>query len=99
MTKRILILSVFVVASCGLAYELILTAPNGPWAGRTGTTIVFDRLDVPLLRVLTPLVLGVSERDDEPASVQAPHRSSIYTPAVRPETFAHTPWSAPADRG
>ena len=83
----------------GVPYELILTAPNGPWAGRTGTSIVFDRLDVPLLRVLTPPVPDVSERDDEPASVQAPHRSSIYTPAARPETFVHTPWSVPSDRG
>ena len=83
----------------GIPYELVVTAPMGVWAGRVGMTIVFDRLDPPLIRVVTPPAPAVSARIDSASPVQAPHRSSDGIPAARPETFAHTPWSTPADRG
>ena len=83
----------------GVPYELILTAPAGVWAGRVGMTVVFDRLDPPLVRVLTPPDLAVSARTDAAAVAQAPHRSSTGILAAPPETSAHMPWSVPADRG
>ena len=82
----------------GVPYELILTAPAGVWAGRVGMTVVFDRLDPPLVRVLTPPDLTVSARSDV-AAARVPHRSSTGILAAPPETSAHMPWSIPADRG
>ena len=48
----------------GVPYELVLTAPSSTWAGRADTTLVFDRLDPPLVRVLTPPDPVISERLD-----------------------------------
>lgn len=81
----------------GVPYELVLTAP-GVWAARAGLSVTFDRLDPPLVRVLTLPTPAVAERRDA-ETVQAPHRSSIGIPAAHRGTFAHTPWSARADRG
>ena len=81
----------------GVPYELVLTAP-GVWAARAGLAVTFDRLDPPLLRVLT-LPTPVAAELHGAETVQAPHRSSIGIPAAHRGTFAHTPWSARADRG
>jgi GH3 auxin-responsive promoter len=82
----------------GVPYELALTAPTGVWAGRAGVAVVFDRLDPPLLRVLTPPDPAVAAKVGA-ETVPALHRSSTGIPAAPRGTFAHTPWSAPADRG
>jgi hypothetical protein len=82
----------------GVPYELAFTAPAGIWAGRSGLTVVFDRVDPPLIRVVTTPA-PVAERRAVAETVQAPHRSSTGIPAAPRGTFAHTPWSARADRG
>jgi len=95
----------------GVPYEVILTSPAGVWACRSGLTLVFDRLEPPLVRVLSVKCSASSSNAPNAPSlntehltpntlkVQAPHRQSAGSPARLPETFAHSLWSTPADRG
>jgi hypothetical protein len=90
----------------GVPYEMVLTSPAGLWACRVGCAVSFQRRDVPLLRFVEPLPLPVARPepvapvrgDLMPASARPPHRRSGGIPAVLPETFVRSPWSAPADR-
>lgn len=80
----------------GVPYEVALTSPAGLWAQRSGLVVCFDQLEPPLIRVLRAAVRA----DERVVPVPpAPHRHSGGSPAARPETPGHTPWSAPADRG
>jgi hypothetical protein len=79
-------------------YELALTSPAGLWACRVGLTVLFERRDPPLIRLVWPAPVPAA-RSDSPALIRAPHLQSSGTRATLPETLAHSPWSAPADRG
>src|SRR5262249_14883443 len=91
----------------GAPYELVMTSPAGLWACRVGCAVVFERRDPPRLRVVEPLPLPAVRpepvaplrSDAAPAPSRQPHRRSGGIPAALPETLAHIPWSAPADRG
>jgi hypothetical protein len=90
---------------CGVPYEMVVTSAAGVWACRAGVVVQFERRD--------PLLFHFVEHDSAPAfqtatsgvvphdavTAQPPHRRSTGTPAVRPESFVHTPWLTPADRG
>jgi hypothetical protein len=93
----------------GVPYEVVLTAPGGWWACRSGLIVRFERRDPPLVLAVAP-VLAVDQvraaphaaRTDERRSgfpVQPPHPQSSGTPAVLPGMPVHIPWSTPADRG
>jgi hypothetical protein len=88
----------------GVPYEAALTSPAGLWACRVGLRVVFERRDPPLLRSLESVPISKvpeapAPRQDAPAvSLPPPHRHSNGTPAVRPESFYHSPWSVLADR-
>ena len=91
----------------GVVYELALTSPAGVWACRTGVAVRFERGDPPLFRLVEmPAALPAEAAVDArkviprpPCPAPAPHRQIAGFPAAPPGTFAHTPWSAPADRG
>jgi hypothetical protein len=84
----------------GTPYEVALTSPAGLWAERSGLVVCFDSVGPPLVRVLATS-RPAPVRADEPAALprQAPHRQAAGSPAARPGTPGHIPWSAPADRG
>lgn len=73
----------------GEAYELVVSTP-GAWATRTGIGLVFDGPGPLFRRVDLPL---------SPPPERATRPRTAGTPAARPGTPAHTPWSARADRG
>jgi hypothetical protein len=81
----------------GATYELVLTAPGGWWACRTGTGIRFERR--PALVRFVPLVAD-APLTPTPATVAAPlpRPQTSGTPEVRPESYVHIPWSSPAGR-
>jgi GH3 auxin-responsive promoter len=89
----------------GVVYELALTSPAGVWACRTGVAVRFERRDPPLF-LLSEMPAAPPIMDDArklipspPCPAPAPHRQIAGIPAAPPGTFAHTPWSTPADRG
>lgn len=93
---------------CGVPYELVLTSPLGLWACRTDRVLTFAQLDPPLLAALErkplppPEAAPLTNRPQspgEPTPAGACRRQSADSPAKLPETFGHTPWSVPADRG
>jgi hypothetical protein len=81
----------------GVDYEVLLTSPAGVWACRTGLAVRFEGRDPPRLHLAAPPAPAAPVT--APPALQAPHRRIAGTPAAPPGTFAHTPWSAPADRG
>lgn len=92
----------------GVPYELVVTAPAGLWACRSGLTLVFDRLNPPLFHLVEATRPAFSAALSSPQlhpglpatfPVQAPHRQSGGSPAKLPGMFAHNLWSAPVDRG
>jgi GH3 auxin-responsive promoter len=88
----------------GVPYELVLTSAAGVWACRAGVSVQFERREPALFSfVETPLTqesLPI-EAVALPQPVTAPpsHRRSGDIPAARPESFVHSPWLIPADRG
>jgi hypothetical protein len=92
---------------CGAPYEIALTSPAGVWACRVGVSVQFERRDPFLVRfVPTPAPVPTPNeavtRGDEPrpgVTGPASRRRTADTPAAPPESFAHNPWSVPADRG
>jgi hypothetical protein len=91
---------------CGVPYQMVLTSAAGVWACRAGVTVQFERRE-PLLFRFVEVSAGAA-RPAAPesqgpgrlaGSTQAPHRRSADIPAAPPESFAHTPWLTPADRG
>lgn len=88
-----------------LAYEVALTSPAGLWACRIGLTVAFERLDPPLLHVLSPAAASgapAAARADAavvPFPTQPPHPRSAGSPAAPPGRSGHTPWSARAGQG
>jgi hypothetical protein len=82
----------------GVDYEVMMTAPAGVWARRTGLGLRFERRDPPLLH-LVPLPKPTAPPPvTAPPPQPAPHRRIVGIPATRPETLVHIPWSAPAGR-
>ncbi len=76
-------------AEVGVPYAVAVTSPAGLWACLTGWTVVFERLDPPLLRVISSAVTrGTNGRADPaafPYAVQPPH----------PRPGAESPLSTP----
>lgn len=83
----------------GATYELVITAPGGWWACRTGAGIRFEQREPSLVRFV-PLVVAAPVSPTPAATVAAPppRPQTSGTPAVRPESYVHIPWSAPAGR-
>ncbi len=93
-------------AAMGVPHELVVTAPGGLWAYRTGRMVCLERRHPPLVRFLdmaapAAVVEPVRARE-EPAVItvpsQQPHRQTAGIPAALPESFVHSPWSALAGR-
>jgi hypothetical protein len=83
-----------------VVYEVAVTTAAGMWACRAGCSVVFKRLDPPLVSFVetrrplprrTDLVAVTSP-------TQLPHPQSAGTGAARPGTIVHSPWSASADQ-
>jgi hypothetical protein len=78
----------------GVPYEVAITSPAGWWACRSGLVVSFDRLEPPVIRVVGSVVPVTLP----PLTLRGPHQRSAGTPAVRPGTSVHSPWSVPVDR-
>jgi hypothetical protein len=80
----------------GVVYELVITAPGGWWACRTGAGVCFERQIPALIRfVPLPAVVAVplTPTPVVPAeSAPAPRPRTSGTPAVLPESYVHIPW-------
>ncbi len=90
----------------GVPYELVLTSAAGVWACRSGVAVQFERRGPVLVRfVEMPVVAAASRTAAESAAAARlaaatpPHRRSDDIAAARPESFVHSPWLTPADRG
>jgi hypothetical protein len=98
----------------GVPYELVLTSPAGLWACRIGRTVCLEGREPPVLRFLEgqrPSLAGYRTEDGSAAVFPRPradgvtlpkpasHRQIGDSPAVRPESSFHSPWSLFADRG
>jgi hypothetical protein len=85
----------------GVVYELAVTTPAGLWACRAGCSVVFERLDPPLVRFVEARRPLARRTDLAPVISPAPppHQQTAGTGAALPETASHSPWSAPADQG
>jgi hypothetical protein len=90
----------------GRPYELVLTSPLGLWACRSDLVLTLAQVDPPLLasvehkpllRPTAALTSPAALADAGPAA--GGHPRTAGSPAKPPETFGHTPWSVPADRG
>jgi hypothetical protein len=87
----------------GVAYELVVTAPGGWWACRTGAGVTFDSKYpamvrfVPLPSVPQPQVIRPVPTIVSPVPRSHPRTSGI--PEALPGSSFHTPWSAPVGRG
>jgi hypothetical protein len=89
----------------GRRYELVLTAPAGLWACRTGELIELERLSPPLARFVGPVPAPAPaplERSDlphpAPTAAPAPHRR-VADPPTPSGPFDPLPWWAPTHRG
>jgi GH3 auxin-responsive promoter len=87
----------------GATYELVVTAPGGWWACRTGTGVCFESRHPALVRFValpavaaSPVTADDSVVARQPAPLSHPQTSGI--PAALPRSYVHTPWSAPAGR-
>src|SRR5262249_35860405 len=86
----------------GVAYELAVSTPAGLWASRIGCTVRLDRLDPPPVRFVEAGPLQPARPPHLAPVGGPPPPSPPQTPGRRaapPETLAHNPWSARADRG
>jgi hypothetical protein len=90
----------------GPAYDLVVTSAAGLWACRVGLAVRFTRLDVPVLRDVVPLAplptFSPPVRRDGPQAApqaRANRQRSAGIPEARPESYARSPWSTPADPG
>ncbi len=91
----------------GVVYEMAVTSPAGLWGCRTGVAVRFERRDPPLFRFVEMpkpapvevVVEGVKVFTRPACPPPAPHRQRVGIPAGPSGKLAHTPWSAPADRG
>ena len=86
----------------GVPYELVLTSAAGVWACRAGLSVQFEHRDPPLVRFVgTTVALPATRQKELPVQVtaQPPHQRSDGIPAARPESFVHSPWLVPSDRG
>ncbi len=91
----------------GVVYEMAVTSPAGLWGCRTGVAVRFERRDPPLFRFVempkpAPVEVVVDGKKvlTRPACPPpAPHRQRAGIPEAPSGKLAHTPWSAPADRG
>ncbi len=61
------------------AYEVVLTAPAGIWARRTGLVVTFDQLEPPLFRILTEPATSAARRLPLPSRTE-PLRPADSTP-------------------
>jgi hypothetical protein len=80
----------------GAAYELVVTAPGGWWACRTGAGICFERRNPALVRFVSLPAVASTPLTPAPAvpavspPVSRPQTSG--TPAALPESYVHIPW-------
>lgn len=87
----------------GTPYELVVTAPGGWWACRTGAGVCFEQSESALLRfvplppVSGPEVIPTRRHSELPTPASRPRITG--TAAAPPESFVHIPWSAPAGPG
>jgi hypothetical protein len=80
----------------GAAYELVVSAPGGWWACRTGVGVRFEHRDPSLLRFVplpVPAALPIAPAAaTTPIPARLPHPRTSGIPAALPESFVHTPW-------
>ncbi len=81
-----------------VTYELVVTAPGGWWACRTGAGVCFERRHPSLVRFVPLAVPAPVSPTPATAAAPLPHPRTSGTPAVLPESYVHIPWSAPAGR-
>jgi hypothetical protein len=79
----------------GAPYELVVTAPGGWWACRTGTGICVERRNPTLIRFV-PLPAAATPVNPIPAAavvpVQRPRPQTSGIPVELPESYVHIPW-------
>jgi hypothetical protein len=86
----------------GTVYELVITAPGGWWACRTGAGIRFEERNPAFIRFvpLPPIATAPGTRTPlltmPPVPQSRPRTSG--TSVVLPGSSVHIPWSAPAGR-
>lgn len=87
----------------GTTYELVISAPGGWWACRTGAGVQFLARRSALIRYvpLMPAAAVPSVRPPVPVTSTLPlsHPRTAGIPVERRENSVHIPWSAPAGRG
>jgi hypothetical protein len=87
----------------GPVYEIVITAPGGWWACRTGAGIRFEKQSPALVRFVPLPPISAPSINRTPLVTVAPvlqsHPRTSGTAAGLPGSSAHIPWSAPAGRG
>jgi hypothetical protein len=82
-----------------VTYELVLTAPGGWWACRTGAGVRFEQRHSARVRfVPLPSLTSVTPVRPAPEAAPAPRPRTIDIRVAPPESYVHTPWSTPAGR-
>jgi hypothetical protein len=77
-------------------YELVMTAPGGWWACRTGAGVCFEQRSAALVRFAPLPAITQAPLSRVPSVATAPtplsHPRTSGIPAALPESFVHSPW-------